>query len=92
MIITRGPVRVSELASWQGVDKPTVTPQVHRLEQRGVVSRHGDPADFVRSGKQPALPGQPLSHLRANSAAMETGPSGRRIAGNDHRRPHPVRR
>jgi len=45
MIITRGPVRVSELASWQGVDKSTVTPQVHRLEQRGVVARQGDPVD-----------------------------------------------
>jgi DNA-binding MarR family transcriptional regulator len=45
MIITRGPVRVSDLASWQGVDKSTVTPQVHRLEQRGVVARHSDPAD-----------------------------------------------
>ncbi len=45
MIITRGPVRVSELASWQGVDKSTVTPQVHRLEQRGVVARQGDPGD-----------------------------------------------
>jgi DNA-binding MarR family transcriptional regulator len=45
MIIKRGPIRVSELASWQGVDKSTVTPQVHRLEQRGVVARHSDPAD-----------------------------------------------
>lgn len=45
MIITRGPVRISDLASWQGVDKSTVTPQVHRLEQRGVVARHSDPAD-----------------------------------------------
>jgi DNA-binding MarR family transcriptional regulator len=45
MIITRGPVRVSDLASWQGVDKSTVTPQVHRLEQRGVVARQSDPAD-----------------------------------------------
>jgi DNA-binding MarR family transcriptional regulator len=45
MIIKRGPVRVSDLASWQGVDKSTVTPQVHRLEQRDVVARHSDPAD-----------------------------------------------
>jgi DNA-binding MarR family transcriptional regulator len=45
MIITRGPVRVSDLASWQGVDKSTVTPQVHRLEQRGVVTRQSDPGD-----------------------------------------------
>jgi DNA-binding MarR family transcriptional regulator len=45
MIVTRGPVRVSDLAAWQGVDKSTVTPQVHRLEQRGVVARQIDPAD-----------------------------------------------
>ena len=45
MIITRGPVRISELASWQGVDKSTVTPQVHRLELRGVVARQSDAAD-----------------------------------------------
>jgi DNA-binding MarR family transcriptional regulator len=45
MIVRRGPVRASDLASWQGVDKSTVTPQVHRLEQRGVVTRHGDPGD-----------------------------------------------
>jgi DNA-binding MarR family transcriptional regulator len=45
MIIKHGPVRVSELASWQGVDKSTITPQVHRLEQRGVVARQSDPGD-----------------------------------------------
>jgi DNA-binding MarR family transcriptional regulator len=45
MIAVRGPVRVSDLAAWQGVDKSTVTPQVHRLEERGVVVRHGDPDD-----------------------------------------------
>jgi DNA-binding MarR family transcriptional regulator len=45
MIIRRGPVRVSDLASWQGVDKSTITPQVHRLEDRGVVARQGDPGD-----------------------------------------------
>jgi len=45
VIAAYGPVRVSDLASWHGVDKSTVTPQVHRLEQRGVVSRQGDPDD-----------------------------------------------
>jgi DNA-binding MarR family transcriptional regulator len=40
-----GPVRVSDLAAWQGVDKSTVTPQVHRLEDRGLVARQGDPHD-----------------------------------------------
>ncbi|MEU8611524.1 MarR family transcriptional regulator [Actinoplanes sp. NPDC048791] len=45
MIVRHGPVRVSDLASWHGVDKSTVTPQVHRLEERGVVTRHSDPGD-----------------------------------------------
>jgi DNA-binding MarR family transcriptional regulator len=44
-IATRGPVRASDLAAWQGVDKSTVTPQVRRLEERGLVARQGDPGD-----------------------------------------------
>jgi DNA-binding MarR family transcriptional regulator len=44
-IVTHGPVRVSDLASWQGVDKSTVTPQVRRLEERHLIARHGDPGD-----------------------------------------------
>jgi len=45
MIISHGPIRVSDLASWQHVDKSTVTPQVRRLEERGLVARQGDPGD-----------------------------------------------
>lgn len=44
-ISKHGPVRVSDLASWQGVDKSTVTPQVRRLEERGLVGREGDAGD-----------------------------------------------
>jgi DNA-binding MarR family transcriptional regulator len=44
-ITAHGPVRVSDLAAWQGVDKSTVTPQVRRLEERGLVMRQGDPGD-----------------------------------------------
>ncbi|SNY24873.1 MarR family winged helix-turn-helix transcriptional regulator [Paractinoplanes atraurantiacus] len=44
-VTAHGPVRISDLASWQGVDKSTVTPQVRRLEDRHLVERHGDPAD-----------------------------------------------
>lgn len=44
-IVTQRSVRVSDLALWQGVDKSTVTPQVHRLERRGLVARHGDQRD-----------------------------------------------
>jgi DNA-binding MarR family transcriptional regulator len=41
----QGPMRVTALAVWQGVDKSTVTPQVRRLEQAGLVDRSPDPAD-----------------------------------------------
>jgi DNA-binding MarR family transcriptional regulator len=44
-ITTHGPVRASNLASWHGVDKSTVTPQIRRLEVRGLVTRQNDPAD-----------------------------------------------
>ncbi|WP_164737299.1 MarR family winged helix-turn-helix transcriptional regulator [Georgenia sp. SYP-B2076] len=40
-----GPMRVSTLAAWQGVDKSTVTPQVRRLERAGLVDRVPDPQD-----------------------------------------------
>jgi DNA-binding MarR family transcriptional regulator len=36
---SNGPVRLSDLASWQGVDKSTITPQVRRLEERGLLER-----------------------------------------------------
>ncbi|MEV4703195.1 MarR family transcriptional regulator [Actinoplanes sp. NPDC049316] len=42
---THGPVRGSDLAAWQGVDKSTITPQVRRLEDRGLIAREGDPGD-----------------------------------------------
>ena len=41
----QGPVRVSDLAAWQGVDKSTTTTQVRRLEVPGLVVRKPDPAD-----------------------------------------------
>jgi DNA-binding MarR family transcriptional regulator len=41
----RGPMRVTALADWQGVDKSTVTPQVRRLERAGLVDRAPDPDD-----------------------------------------------
>lgn len=41
----QGPVRASDLAGWQGVDKSTITPQVRRLEDFDLVSREVDPTD-----------------------------------------------
>lgn len=42
---TNGPVRLSDLASWQGVDKSTITPQVRRLEERGLLERRPGASD-----------------------------------------------
>jgi DNA-binding MarR family transcriptional regulator len=44
-VLAKGPVRVTDLAVWQGVDKSTITPQVRRLEERGLIKRSADPAD-----------------------------------------------
>ena len=44
-VIAQGPVRASDLAGWQGVDKSTISTQVRRLEERDLVVRRPDPAD-----------------------------------------------
>ena len=44
-VITQGPVRASDLAGWQGVDKSTISTQVRRLEERDLVVRRPHPAD-----------------------------------------------
>lgn len=40
-----GPVRLTELAAWQGVDKSTMTSQARRLEEHGYITREPDPSD-----------------------------------------------
>ena len=44
-IADTGPVRLSSLAAWQEVDRSTMTTQVRRLENLGLVDRTTDPAD-----------------------------------------------
>jgi DNA-binding MarR family transcriptional regulator len=44
-IVANGPVRMSDLAAGQGVDKSTVTPQVRRLEHRDLIKRSSDAND-----------------------------------------------
>jgi DNA-binding MarR family transcriptional regulator len=44
-VAARGPVRASDLAAWQGVDKSTISTQIRRLEERGLVIRRPDPGD-----------------------------------------------
>ncbi len=44
-IADTGPVRLSSLAAWQEVDRSTMTTQVRRLEDLGLVDRMADPED-----------------------------------------------
>ncbi|RDI68855.1 DNA-binding MarR family transcriptional regulator [Nocardia pseudobrasiliensis] len=45
ILVTRGPLRVGELAVLEGVRLPTMTNTVSRLEREGLVERGFDPAD-----------------------------------------------
>jgi DNA-binding MarR family transcriptional regulator len=44
-IVAAGSIRVSDVARMQGVDKSTISPQLRRLEQRGLLARTTDPSD-----------------------------------------------
>jgi DNA-binding MarR family transcriptional regulator len=44
-IVATGSVRVSAVARMQGVDKSTISPQLHRLERLGLLERAADPSD-----------------------------------------------
>lgn len=44
-LATAPPQRMSDLANWQGVDRSTMTTQITRLADRGLVRRVPDPRD-----------------------------------------------
>jgi len=44
-VVASGPVRMSQLAEWMAVDKSTMTTEIRRLEEAGLVSRRSDPTD-----------------------------------------------
>lgn len=44
-VVQHGPLRASDLAVWQGVDRSTITSQLRRLENRDLVVRTPDPDD-----------------------------------------------
>ncbi|WP_272027675.1 MarR family winged helix-turn-helix transcriptional regulator [Kocuria rosea] len=44
-LIRTGPMRLSDLAGQWGVNKSTMTPQVRRLEDKGLIDRQPDPGD-----------------------------------------------
>ena len=43
--LTKGPIRITELARREGVTQPAISLLVNRLEARGWVSREADPSD-----------------------------------------------
>jgi len=64
-----GPVRLSDLASWQGVDKSTITPQVRRLEQRGLLQRTISASDRRSAMIALTAAGRALQRHRATAGA-----------------------
>lgn len=55
-----GPVRLSELAQYLGLDVSTVSRQVQQLEQRGLVDRSPDPLDGRASLLELSIPGREI--------------------------------
>ena len=53
-----GPVRLSELAQYLGLDVSTVSRQVQQLEQRGLVDRSPDPLDGRAALLELSVPGR----------------------------------
>jgi DNA-binding MarR family transcriptional regulator len=45
VIAKRGPLRLTDLAQWEGVSAPSMTRTVAELEARGYVVRSPDPVD-----------------------------------------------
>jgi DNA-binding MarR family transcriptional regulator len=64
-----GPVRLSDLASWQGVDKSTITPQIRRLEQRGLIQRQASTGDRRAVEVGLTVAGRSLQQHRAAAGA-----------------------
>lgn len=67
-ITDTGPVRLSGLASWQEVDRSTMTMQVRRLEKLGLVDRATDPIDRRATLVQATRAGA-ARHRRTKQAA-----------------------
>ena len=55
-----GPVRLSELAQYLGLDVSTVSRQVQQLEQRGLVDRSPDPLDGRAALLELSVPGRDI--------------------------------
>lgn len=69
-----GPMRLSDLAARQGVDKSTITVQVRRLEQRGLLERRTSEVDRRASLLAVSAHGRVLQRQRAatGAAAIDT--------------------
>lgn len=65
-----GPARASDLAARAGVDKSTMTTQVHRLENKGLVERTPDPVDGRASLLSPSAQGRRLQQEIDTAGAL----------------------
>jgi DNA-binding MarR family transcriptional regulator len=72
-VVAQGPVRASDLAAWQGVDKSTISTQIRRLEERGLVVRRPDPADRRAVLFTPTAAGRRLRRRMDAAGAMLFG-------------------
>ena len=65
-IVRRGPLGLSDLAAVEGIDAPTLSRAVARLEEQGLVRRRPDPSDRRAVTVEPSAPGRKLlQRLRA---------------------------
>lgn len=73
-VVRHGPLRVSDLSAWQGVDKSTLTIQLRRLAGRGLVQRTTDPADGRAVLVIPSAEGRQLhERVMRHSATVVAG-------------------
>lgn len=68
-----GPVRLTDLAAGQGVDRSTLSPQVRRLEKLELVARTTDPHDARSTPLELTATGlAAVAELRASATALIT--------------------
>jgi DNA-binding MarR family transcriptional regulator len=68
-VASTGRVRLSDLVAWQGVDKSTITPQVRKLEERGLLQRSTDSSDRRAVLLTITARGRALQRRRAQAGA-----------------------
>ncbi len=68
-LVRNSAVRMSDVASFQNVDRSTVTAQISRLEERGLVERHHDTVDRRAVLVSATEAGEHALEIQASTAA-----------------------